>query len=178
MAHLSFTFASCGYSLGAAGAMMRHRDGHTAMARARLIRMGYAKAALLTLALASGTAWAAGSVPAMAKEQRAAFETITPDTLAQKLEHKDFIFINVHIPYEGEIGQTDAFIPFDQIAANLDKLPSDKSASIVLYCRSGRMSEIAATTLAALGYSRVAHLQGGFNAWAQSGRVLLQHARP
>ena len=140
--------------------------------------MGYAKAAFLAFALAGGAVCVAGGVPALAQEQRAAFETISPEVLAQKLEHKDFLFINVHVPYEGEIAQTDAFIPFDQIAANLDKLPSDKSASIVLYCRSGRMSEIAATTLAALGYSHVAHLEGGFSAWAQSGRVLLQHASP
>jgi phage shock protein E len=140
--------------------------------------MGYAKVAFVAFALAGGAVYVAGGVPAMAQEQRAAFETISPEVLAQKLEHKDFLFINVHVPYEGEIAQTDAFIPFDQIAANLDKLPSDKSASIVLYCRSGRMSEIAATTLAALGYSHVAHLEGGFSAWAQSRRVLLQHASP
>ena len=140
--------------------------------------MGYAKAAFVAFALAGGAVYVASVVPAMAQEQRAPFETISPEVLAQKLEHKDFLLINVHVPYEGEIAQTDAFIPFDQIAANLDKLPSDKSASIVLYCRSGRMSEIAATTLAALGYSHVAHLEGGFSAWAQSGRVLLQHASP
>jgi len=75
-----------------------------------------------------------------------AFETITSAQLAERLNHKDFVFVNVHIPYEGEIEQTDAFVPFDDIGENLDLLPDDKSAEIVLYCRSGRMSEIVPTS--------------------------------
>lgn len=136
------------------------------------------RSALLAVAMAGGVFVPITNLPAKAQEQSLGFETITPDQLAQRLAHKDFTFINVHVPYEGEIAQTDNFIPFDQIAAHLDKLPSYKGASIVLYCRSGRMSEIAATTLAGLGYTHVTHLKGGFNAWAASGRELLQHPAP
>jgi len=130
-------------------------------------------ALLLPTLLAGGTFfWNAGEVVA-AESTTAAFQTITPKDLAQMLQHKDFVLVNVHIPYEGEIAQTDALIPFDQIAANLDKLPADKTATIVLYCRSGRMSEIAATTLAGLGYTHVAHLGGGMIGWEAAGQSLL-----
>ena len=126
--------------------------------------------ALFSVVILSG--WTSLGSTAFAAEQNG-FRTITVEQLAGLLEDKDVTLVNVHIPYEGEIGQTDASIPFDQISANLDLLPADKDAEIVLYCRSGRMSEIAAAELAALGYTNVSHVEGGFNAWVSSGRELL-----
>ena len=131
-------------------------------------------AALLLIALLSGaTACLTVGTAIAAATTSAAFQTISSQDLQQMLQHKDFVLVNVHIPYEGEIAQTDAFIPFDQIASNLDKLPADKAAKIVLYCRSGRMSEIAATTLASLGYTHVDHLAGGMIGWEAAGQPLL-----
>ena len=131
-------------------------------------------AALLLVALLSGgTAYLSVGIAVAAAATSATFETISSQDLQQMLQHKDFVLVNVHLPYEGEIAQTDAFIPFDQIAANLDKLPADKTAKIVLYCRSGRMSEIAATTLAGLGYTHVDHLAGGMIGWEAAGQQLL-----
>ena len=89
--------------------------------------------------------------------------------LQTMLSNKDFTFINVHIPFEGNIAKTDLSIAYDQIDQNLDKLPSDKNAKIVLYCRSGRMSAIAAKTLVGLGYTNIWNLSGGMVAWEQAG---------
>lgn len=88
--------------------------------------------------------------------------------LQTMLANKDFIFVNVHIPFEGNISGTDLSIPYDQIAQNLDKLP-DMTAKIVLYCRSGRMSAMVAETLIGLGYSDIWNLSGGMVAWEQAG---------
>lgn len=97
------------------------------------------------------------------------FQNITSPKLAKMLEKKDFFFINVHIPYEGELAKTDAFIPYTEIEKNIDKLPQDKNAKIVLYCRSGRMSEIAAQTLTKLGYTNVYNHIGGMLDWKKEG---------
>ena len=92
--------------------------------------------------------------------------------LQTMLENKDFTFVNTHIPFEGDIPNTDLTIPFDEIDRNLDQLPADKDAKIVLYCRSDRMSGIAAETLVELGHTNIWNLDGGFNDWEAAGLPL------
>ncbi len=105
------------------------------------------------------------------------YTDVSADSLYVLMSDKDFLLINVHIPYEGEIEGTDLFIPFDEVEENLDKLPPDKGEQLVLYCRSGGMSAIAARTLVGLGYSNVWNLDGGMIAWEEAGYPLLYRAR-
>ena len=100
------------------------------------------------------------------------YRDILVPELQAMLENKDFPMINVHVPFAGDLPETDASIRYDEIANNLDQLPADKNARIVLYCRSGPMSEEAATTLVGLGYTDVYNLVGGFNAWVEAGLPL------
>lgn len=97
------------------------------------------------------------------------YKNVTANELNSMLKNKDFVFINVHIPFAGNIAGTDLSIPYDQIEQNLSQLPSDKNAKIVLYCRSGRMSAIAAETLVKLGYTNILNLEGGMDGWEQAG---------
>lgn len=107
------------------------------------------------------------------KVEGGSYRNIGVDQLYQMLQKKDFALINVHIPYEGELPQTDAFIPYNEIEKHLDKLPQDKAAKIALYCKSGRMSAIAAETLVKLGYTNVWNLKVGMREWQQKGYPLL-----
>ena len=97
------------------------------------------------------------------------YQNVTPSDLQTMLESKDFVLINVHIPFAGNIPGTNLSIPYNEIQQNLSQLPADKTAKIVLYCRSGRMSEIAAEELVSLGYTNVWNLQGGMADWQQAG---------
>ena len=102
-----------------------------------------------------------------------AYKNISVDQFVKMMDQKDFILINVHIPYEGEIARTDLLIPFNKINRYKNQLPDDKDAKIVVYCMMGPMGRIAAEKLVSMGYSQVIHLQGGMKAWQRVGKKLL-----
>ncbi len=106
-------------------------------------------------------------------KQRIGYKNISTNELTLMLKNKDFILVNVHIPYIGDIKGTDISIPFNKIKDNLDKLSKNKDAKIVLYCQSGRMSEIASEKLVELGYTNVFNLNGGMIEWKKQGHILL-----
>jgi rhodanese-related sulfurtransferase len=98
-------------------------------------------------------------------------DIIVPELQAM-LQQKNFPLVNVHVPYAGDIPLTDESIRYDEIATHLDQLPADKNAPIVLYCRTGPMSQRAARDLVGLGYTNVYNLVGGFTAWVEAGLPL------
>ena len=101
------------------------------------------------------------------------YRNIASEQLWIMLQKKDFVLINVHIPYEGEVPQTDLFIPYNAIDQNIDRLSQDKAPKVVLYCMSGRMSAIASETMVNLGYTNVWNLKEGMREWQQKGYSLL-----
>ena len=48
--------------------------------------------------------------------------------------------------------------------------PLDPSRRIILHCASGGRSALGAATLQEMGYSNVAHLDGGIKAWKEAGK--------
>ena len=136
------------------------------------------KVLTLVFAVLAFGAVACGTVPASATGTRIQvaggyYANVTPAGLKQMLAAKDFLLVNVHIPYAGELAQTDAFIPYTEIEQST-KLPGDKNAKLVLYCSSGHMSGIAANALVQTGFTNVWNLEGGMIAWQNAGFALIQ----
>jgi rhodanese-related sulfurtransferase len=106
------------------------------------------------------------------------YEKISVDQLETLMDQKDVTLINVHIPYQGEIDNTDLLIPFNAINQNKNLLPKIKDAKIVVYCMGDQMSTIAAEQLVKMGYTRVSKLKGGMLAWQQKGGRLVYRQSP
>lgn len=88
---------------------------------------------------------------------------------ADELINDEKVFVvDVHTPEAKHLEGTDAFVPYDQIADNMDKLPVDKEKPILVYCRSGSMSGIASKELVNLGYKNVYDLAGGVTAYREA----------
>ena len=95
--------------------------------------------------------------------------TLAPAEFAQAISNDDVFVIDTHIPEQEHIKGTNAFIAYDTLTQNKDKLPSDKNTPVAVYCKSGSMSAEAAKTLQQMGYTRIYELAGGTNAWRENG---------
>ena len=82
--------------------------------------------------------------------------------------NKDAILIDVRTLEEFVAGRIagSVLLPYDQItaASAAATIGPNKERTVIVYCRTGRRSEIAAATLAALGYRKVLDL-GGIGSW-------------
>jgi len=93
-------------------------------------------------------------------------------TKAPSSTQKGFVLIDVRSPEEhakGFIPGTDFNIDFREIMARHRELGAQFDDHIVVYCQSGRRSNIAAETLADLGYRHVYNVSGSMNAWLAAG---------
>lgn len=126
---------------------------------------------ILITVLVFAFALAGCAAPADSQQDGPGYTNIDVETLENMIDERreTFLLVNTHIPFEGNIPDTDMTIPFNEITENLDKLPDDKDAEIVLYCRSDNMSHDAAADLVEAGYTNVKNLVGGFNAWKDAG---------
>lgn len=116
------------------------------------------------LALVVASACSQDEIPPSTAEWR----SIAPQELSRILDAQDVMLINVHVPFEGDIPETDASIPYSELASRIDELPEDP-ADLVIYCRSGNMSSEAAEDLVDAGYTGFGELEGGSVAWQAAG---------
>ncbi len=95
-------------------------------------------------------------------------------TLEKAPDHltKGFFLIDVRSSQEhagGVIPGTDRNIEFSQMKIRHREIGAQPTDHIVVYCQSGHRSNIAAETLADLGYKHVYNVSGSMNAWQAAG---------
>lgn len=120
------------------------------------------------LVLTSSVLMHAGA-PTVHGQDPIGYRDVSPEELHERLAGTDPYVLDVHVPNEGHLAATDARIPYTEVADRAGELPSDPDSVIVVYCMSGRMSEIAATELVSMGYRNVLNLAGGMIAWQAAG---------
>jgi adenylyltransferase/sulfurtransferase len=93
-------------------------------------------------------------------------EQITPKQLKAEFDASRKVFLlDVREPYEVQIATLGGYlIPQNDVAARLNEL--DKSADIVVQCRSGARSQKIALLLKQKGFEKVRNLAGGILAWS------------
>jgi rhodanese-related sulfurtransferase len=112
--------------------------------------------------------------PSPIEAEQESYALINAEILSEMIDTRrdDFVLINTHIPFEGNLPSTDFSVPYNEINQHLDLFPADKDAEIVLYCMSNRMALIAADDLVQAGYTNLKLLDGGMLAWQSAGQTL------
>ncbi len=88
------------------------------------------------------------------------------------VKHEQLI-LDVRSPEEYKEGHVPGAIniPHDQLASRLAEIGSHKNKDVVLYCRSGKRTAIAAGILQSEGFSKLQHLDGDMNGWLSNGKL-------
>ncbi len=121
-------------------------------------------ATLLVAAACASPGFAAG--PAQPADRA---PTITQSELLSKLDRKepDVIVLDVRTAAEFAAGHVPGArnVSHDELPARLDELAALRDKQVVLYCRSGRRTQIAEDTLRKAGFTKLLHLEGDWLAW-------------
>jgi len=113
-----------------------------------------------------------------AGEKLGTIAQMSSDEVAPLLERGEATVIDVRSGSEWEEGHLPNVrnIPAGYIADHLDDLPTD--TPLVLHCRSGGRSSIAASVLAARGFTNVVNMSGGYVGWQQAGLPVEKATEP
>lgn len=107
-------------------------------------------------------------------------ENLSPDQVAAELESGDALLVDVREPQERQTAAIPGSISAPRGMLEFYADPSlpyhkeefDPQRRIILHCASGGRSALGAATLKEMGYTNVAHLDGGLKAWQEAGKTV------
>ena len=100
-------------------------------------------------------------------DQGAVYVNITAEEAKEIMDTEEgYVILDVREQDEYDAGHISGaiLIPYTQIEAKANEMLPDKDQLILVYCRSGRRSKIAAEALAELGYANIKEF-GGIIDW-------------
>lgn len=116
-------------------------------------------------------------------DARLRIEHLSPEQAASELHSSNVVLVDLREPEEraqsgaiaGAIHAPRGMLEFyaDPSSA-YHRAEFDPGQRTILYCASGGRSALAADALRQLGYTNVAHLDGGLKAWTASGRGVVR----
>lgn len=114
----------------------------------------------------------------MVAAAKAGIENLTTDQVAAELAGGDVVLVDLREPTEtakggipGAVNAPRGMLEFHADPTTPYHLEAlDPGRRTILYCASGGRSALAVRTLQELGYSDVAHLEGGFSSWVAQDR--------
>ena len=117
------------------------------------------------------------SASQMVAQAKASIENLSPDQVAAELQSGTATLIDLREENERAKGRIAAAYHAPRGMLEFYADPSspyhreefDPNSRLILTCASGGRSALAAETLQRMGYSQVAHLDGGLNAWIAQG---------
>src|SRR5437868_6460639 len=124
----------------------------------------------------STTPRTAAELVAAAKQR---IKNLKPDEVAAEISTEDVALVDLREPDEraqtgsipGAIHAPRGMLEFyADPSSPYHRAEFEPSRRTILYCASGGRSALAAQALQNLGYSRVAHLDGGFKGWQAAGK--------
>ena len=101
------------------------------------------------------------------KGEKEMYQQITAEEAKKIIDSGvDFVILDVREQDEFDEGHIPGaiLIPYTEIGDKADEMLPDKDGQILVYCRSGRRSKIAAESLAELGYTNIKEF-GGIIDW-------------
>ena len=100
---------------------------------------------------------------------------VISDTQLIEIQDTDYILVDVRTIEEYESGHIHDAVNFDFYSESFQKeiLSLDKSASIILYCRTQNRSTKTANFLKENGYKEITVLEGGITSWVKNGNDLV-----
>ncbi len=138
----------------------------------RLIRLAAAGA----LALGSVLSIAACSSSTTDSSGSAQTADLNTSAFAERAATDGVVVLDVRTPTEYADGHLAGALNIDVESPDFaDQIAAlDKTAPYAIYCRSGNRSAVAMSEMADAGFTDLAHLVGGINAWVQDGRPIEQ----